>query len=200
MLSKNCQHFLVACAFLTGSLAVTEIALTIAAFQLLNRLKTRVATQLPHGILHADPILDTGIAIIVVSILAILPSIFGSVFRLAHRCPTENFRYFAIVTFAYLPVLVVGTVIGLTWHASVTSALPQLMVKRLIAGSGMSLYYHSYRAVMAVIVNGWIVFASLVLATMLERMTFKATQQDQQTMSSPVFLTDESKNSDEEGI
>ncbi|EGF97771.1 uncharacterized protein MELLADRAFT_73698 [Melampsora larici-populina 98AG31] len=197
---KNSEYLLVACALLTGSLAVTEIALTTAASQLLNGQKTQVAAALPHGILHADPIFYAGVAIIVASSIAILPSILGSVFRLANRCPTGNFRFFGMAAFAYLPVVIVETVIGLTWHASVTSALPQLLVNELVAGSGTNLYYHGSMVEIAVVVNGWAVFTSLVLATILERKMFKATQQEQQKISSPVYLTNEVKDSYEEGI
>lgn len=200
MSSKNSQHFLVACALLTGSLAATEIGLVISAFQLLNQHKAQVASTLPHGILHADPVLDVGIAITVVSAVAIIPSIFGSVFRLAHSCPRGNFRYFGIATFTFLPVLIATSVVALTWHASVTAALPQTVVDRLVAGSGVSLYYHSFGVVIAVIVNGWVLFGSLVLATILERMSFTATQQAHQELSSSVILSNDSKDSDDEGI
>ncbi|KAH9822284.1 hypothetical protein DFH28DRAFT_948220 [Melampsora americana] len=198
--SNFIRKFLVASALLTGSLAATEIGLTLAAFRLLNQHKTQVAAQLPHGILHADPVLGVGVAIIIVSAVAIFPSIFGSVFRLAHCCPTRNFHYFGIVTFAFLPVLVATTVVGLTLHASVTAALPQLMVNKLVVASGVSLYYHSFRIVVAAVVNGWIVFASLVLATILERMEFKATQQEQKELPTPVSWNNDSKDSDDQGI
>lgn len=54
---------------------MAEIGLTIKAFQILNQRKKLAASALPGGKLSAKPILDVGIAMIVVSLVALFTSV-----------------------------------------------------------------------------------------------------------------------------
>lgn len=172
-------------AFLAAALAVTEIGLTLKAFNILRKRTHFVETMLPGGHLHAKPILYTSIVMIIVSVLALVPSVqSGSVIspnpqtnahdslqisvvclRLVHRPKSFLSPSLAIAAFFVLPALLAQTVIGASWHAHVTSSkIPyQALVDQLVASSGASLYYHDVKAVMGQIIIGWLLWAGLCL-------------------------------------
>ncbi|EGG04246.1 uncharacterized protein MELLADRAFT_108540 [Melampsora larici-populina 98AG31] len=174
------EVFLVVCGLLNGALAVAEIGLTIKAFSILNERKKLVSSKLPGGKLFAKPILSVGIALIVVSLVALVASIFTSTIRFTQRSKKWVSLSFGVAAFVFLPVLIAGTVIGASWHAAVTARLPQTLVDQLVAASGISLYYHDYNAVIGLIVVGWVLFTGLVLASVLEKKEFAEAEKTQQ--------------------
>lgn len=151
---------------------MAEIGLTVKAFQILSSRKKLVASKLPGGKLFAEPIIDIGVAMIAVSLVALTASMFVTAIRSTHRSKRWSSMSFGLAAFVLLPVLIAETVIGASWHATVTASIPQKIVDTLVAGSGISLYYRTYHVVIGQIAVGWVLFISLVLVSVLERKKF----------------------------
>ncbi|MBW0484142.1 hypothetical protein O181_023857 [Austropuccinia psidii MF-1] len=175
MSSNSCRGFL---AFFIAGVSATIIGLLIKGFKILQENRATLESSLPGGKLTAKSLMGTGLALLIASALSLIFALVD-IFLIASETRSKNlkkswsrkvsFISLGLLLIILTPIHLAATIVATTQSATVTVPFfPPELIKTLLGVIGKSLQYRDIDVVLAYIVLGWVLWATLLTGFLVE--------------------------------